>query len=246
MMICGGAPLSPDTAQFFAAMDLPLLQGYGLTEAGPAVTGTTIEDRRSDSVGRALPGSELAIGAKQELLVKSPGVMLGYWNKPDATKGAIDEDGWLHTGDAAEISGDRVYIRGRIKDILVLSTGENVNPAPIETALLSDPLIDQVCVLGDGKPYCTAVLVVDPAKLRKWLGEFQLSTDADHWPKTRKAFVDRVDKLLVDIPPFARIRDVVVETEPWSLESGLITPTLKAKRPRIVERYSQALKDIYG
>lgn len=123
MLICGGAPLSADTSRFMAAMELPLLQGYGLTEAGPAVTGCKIEERRIDSVGSALLGCELKIGQHRELLVRSPGVMLGYWNNSAATREVLDEDGWLHTGDVAEIVDGRVYISGRLKDILVLSTG---------------------------------------------------------------------------------------------------------------------------
>ncbi|MCA0927929.1 AMP-dependent synthetase/ligase [Ruegeria profundi] len=245
MLICGGAHLSADTSRFFAAMEIPLLQGYGLTEAGPAVTGSTIEDRRCDSVGFTLPGSELRIGDRQELLVRSPSAMIGYWNNPDATNDAFDQDHWLRTGDAAEIIDERVYINGRIKDILVLSTGENVNPTPIETALAANPLVDQVCVLGDGKPWCSAVVVVNVPKFQAWCRGLDISL-ADPMPEqVRRKLVKFLAIGLEDIPPFARIRDIVIETEPWGLESGLITPTLKPKRPQILARYERAFTKLY-
>jgi long-chain acyl-CoA synthetase len=245
MMICGGAALSGETSRFMAAMGLPLLQGYGLTEAGPAVTGCKIKDRRSDSVGFALPGCELKIGEKRELLLRSPGVMLGYWNKPEATREVLDSDGWLHTGDVAEIVDGRVYIVGRIKDILVLSTGENVNPNPIETALLSDPLIEQACVLGDGRQWCSAVVVVNPPAFEQWKAKAGLSSADPEDPSARDALVKRLKGRMQHIPPFARVADLVIEETPWDLNSGLITPTLKAKRPRIAERYSEQLDKLY-
>lgn len=241
MLICGGAPLSAETSRFLAAMELPLLQGYGLTEAGPAVTGTTVETRDSDSVGYVLPGGELAIGDHSELLVRSPGLMLGYWNNPQATREVLDPDGWLHTGDVADIIDGRVFIRGRIKDILVLSTGENVNPGPIETAILADPLIEQACVLGDSRPWCAAVVVVDAPAYTRWLRRISARGDM----AARHALTRRLLARLSGFPPYARIRDVVVETTPWDLESGLITPTLKAKRPRISERYATDLAALY-
>ncbi|MCA0869979.1 long-chain fatty acid--CoA ligase [Seohaeicola saemankumensis] len=245
MMVCGGAPLSADTSRFMAAMEMPLLQGYGLTEAGPAVTGSTIDERRSDSVGFALPGSELAIGDRQELFVRSPGVMMGYWGKPAATREVLDDEGWLRTGDAAEVIEGRVYIRGRIKDILVLSTGENVNPTPIETALLADPLIDQACVLGEGRPWCSAVVVVNRKAFQHWSAEVGMADGNPNSGDLRQALVNRLEPRMDGIPPYARIRNFVVETSPWTLESGLITPTLKAKRPRIADRYGSALDALY-
>ncbi len=245
MLVCGGAPLSADTSRFFAAMEIPLLQGYGLTEAGPAVTGSTIDDRRCDSVGFTLPGSELKIGDRQELLIHSPSAMIGYWNNPDATNDAFDQDHWLRTGDAAEIIDERVYIRGRIKDILVLSTGENVNPTPIEAALAADPLIEQVCVLGDSKPWCSAVVVVNAPKFQAWCEKTDVSLANPMSEEVRRNLVEYLTNRLEDTPPFARIRDIVIETEPWGLENGLITPTLKPKRARVLARYEKALSDLY-
>lgn len=246
MAISGGAALSSATQKFMAAMDVPLIEGYGLTEAGPAVTGSTLADRRSGFVGRALPGARVQIGHKNELLVKSPGVMLGYWNNSIATQKAIDSEGWLHTGDVAAIIDERVQIQGRLKDILVLSTGENVNPVPIETALLSDPLIEQACVLGDNKPWCAAVVVVTTSQFWDWADQALPGGVRDaHDARLRQALTNRLAKRMEGIPNFAHIRDVIIETVPWTLDSGLITPTLKAKRPKIAELYRSALDDLY-
>ncbi|GGE61926.1 AMP-dependent synthetase/ligase [Actibacterium pelagium] len=245
MVISGGAPLSAQTFRFMAAMEVPLIEGYGLTEAGPAATGSTFEDRRLESVGKALPGAEVRTGPKQELLIRSPGLMMGYWGNPSASAKAIDEDGWLHTGDAAEIENGWVRIKGRIKDILVLSTGENVNPMPIESAIQSDPLIQQACVLGDGKPWCSAVVVIDTERFEKW-AENQIPGVKDfNDAHLRKSLRNRLLEKMDNIPPFARINAVHVEVEPWTLESGLLTPTLKAKRPKVAQRFRNELNALY-
>ncbi len=245
MMICGGAPLSADTSRFMAAMELPLLQGYGLTEAGPAATGSKIEERRTKSVGFALPGCELKIGERGELLLRSPGVMMGYWNNAAATADVLDKDGWLHTGDVAEIIDGRVYIKGRLKDILVLSTGENVNPNPIEASILADGIIDQACVLGDEKPWCCAVVVVNQQTFAAWATKNGLNAADPKDKKLCEALKNHLVARMNDIPPFARIGGVVIEQKPWELDSGLITPTLKAKRPRVAERYAQEIEQLY-
>ena len=245
MVLSGGAPLSEATYRFMIAMEVPLIEGYGLTEAGPAVTGSSLDDRRPGFVGRALPDAETKIGPRQELLVRSPGVMMGYWHNPKATEDTVDDDGWLHTGDTAEIIDDRVRICGRIKDILVLSTGENVNPAPIETAILADPLIEQACVLGDGKPWCAAVVVVNCDQFHDWSEQvFSGSADVND-PLLRAALTERLQSQMDNVPPFARVRSLYIEKEPWSLSSGLITPTLKAKRPKIAVRYADEVNRLY-
>jgi len=241
----GGAPLAQETARFMAAMETPLIEGYGLTEAGPAVTGARLEDRRFKSAGFPLPGAEVRISPTGELEVRSPGVMMGYWGRPEATARAKDEDGWLKTGDVAEIIDGRVYIRGRIKDLIVLSTGENVNPVPIEAAVLEDALIEQVCVIGDGRPRCAAVVVVHPDGFRGWMREHGLKASTPDSANCRRFLNARLVRRMDAIPPFARTCGVVVETEPWRPESGLVTPTLKTKRSRIEDRYSEQLSEIY-
>ncbi|WP_449284307.1 hypothetical protein [Lutimaribacter marinistellae] len=179
-------------------------------------------------------------------MVRPPGVMMGYWRNPDASEETVDKEGWLHTGDVAYIVEGRVNILGRLKDLLVFSTGENVNPAPIETAVLTDPLIDQACILGDSKPWCSAVVVVDADRFHNWAKrvcpEAQSVNDRGLSAALTKRLSDRMER----VPPFARIRAVYIETHPWSLESGLITPTLKAKHSRIAVHYAQKLEYLYS
>ncbi|KPK53493.1 MAG: AMP-dependent synthetase, partial [Thiotrichales bacterium SG8_50] len=139
--VTGAAPLSEKVARFFIGLGFPLVEGYGLTEAGPVVSGNSLEINTPGSVGRPLPGIEVATTEEGELLVRSAGVMLGYWQREDATHEVIDAEGWLHTGDLAEIEDDTIFIRGRIKDILVTSTGEKVAPAHMEMTITLDPLV---------------------------------------------------------------------------------------------------------
>jgi long-chain acyl-CoA synthetase len=138
-------------------------QGYGMTEASPVISTNNQYDNEPASVGRPLPGVEVRIGGDDELLVRSPGVMMGYWNDPQATREAVDAEGWLHTGDKARIEDGLVYITGRIKDILVLSNGEKVPPGDVEAAITVDPLFEQALVLGEGRSHLAALVVLNPA-----------------------------------------------------------------------------------
>lgn len=159
--ISGGAPLPADTGRFLLSLGIRVLQGYGLTETSPVIAVNRIEDNEPVSVGPALPGVEVRTGLHEELRTRSPAVMLGYWNNDAATRAVVDEDGWLHTGDQAQV-GPRghITITGRLKDILVLSNGEKVAPADVEQALAGCPIVEQVLVLGDGRPYLAAFVVL--------------------------------------------------------------------------------------
>ncbi|HEY0822214.1 MAG TPA: long-chain fatty acid--CoA ligase, partial [Ramlibacter sp.] len=152
--VSGGAPASKTLMHCFIGLGLPILQGYGLTEASPVVAANRLDDNVPESVGLPLPGVEVKLGAADELLVRGPIVMQGYWEDPEKTAATVDADGWLHTGDIGRIDDTgHVYIVGRIKDILVTSTGEKVPPADVELALGEDPLFEQVMVIGEGRPF---------------------------------------------------------------------------------------------
>ena len=166
MAVSGGAPLSLPVAKTFIGLGVPILQGYGLTETSPVLSVNVPEDNEPGSVGVPLNGVELRIGEQDELLAKTPGMMLGYWNNHVATAEVIDKDGWLHTGDQARIENGHVYITGRIKDILVLSNGEKIPPADMELAICLAPEIDQALIIGEGKPYLSAILVLTPEEWR--------------------------------------------------------------------------------
>jgi len=155
LTVVGGAALDPDIARTFIGLGLPMLQGYGMTEASPVISVNRDDDNDPNSVGPPLPGVEVTLGAGGELLARGGNVMQGYWRNDQATRAAIDADGWLHTGDIAEIRDKRVYIRGRLKDIVVMSNGEKLPPQDVEFALLRDPVFEQVMVVGEGRPFLT-------------------------------------------------------------------------------------------
>ncbi len=159
--VSGGAPIAQPVIRLFLALGLDVLQGYGMTETSPVVSVNTIDDNDPHSVGHVLDGVEARLGENDELLVRGPSVMLGYWHKPDETRRVKDADGWLHTGDQARIENGRITITGRIKDILVTSTGEKIAPVDLETAILADPLFEQALVVGEQRPFLTALVVLN-------------------------------------------------------------------------------------
>ena len=246
--VSGGAPLAPSLARVFIGLGLPLLQGYGLTEAAPVVTGNRLDDNLPDSVGLPLPGVELRLGAGDELLVRGPNVMLGYWQRPDATRAAIDAEGWLHTGDTARIEGGRVYIVGRLKEILVLSTAEKVAPADLELAITEDPHFDQAMVVGEGKPYLAALVVLNGESwpgLARAAGVDPRDPGALAAPAVLSAALARIERQLARFPSYARVRRVWLTLEPWTIENGLITPTLKLKRTELAQRFAAEIARLH-
>jgi long-chain acyl-CoA synthetase len=247
--VSGGAPLPRDVAHLFIGLGVPLLQGYGLTETSPVVTVNTLEQNDPDSVGIALRGLELRIGADDELLVRGPSVMLGYWNNHAATAKMIDSDGWLHTGDQARISNGHVYITGRIKDILVLSNGEKVPPADMEMAISLDPLFEQILVVGEGRSFLSALVVLSADLWPGLAQEFGLNPELRESlddPRLQKDMLRRIREALRDFPGYAKIRRVSLSLEPWSVENGLMTPTLKVKRGEVLRRYADDVERMYA
>ncbi len=244
--ICGGAPLSPEIARTFVALGVPVLQGYGLTEASPVISVNTLEDNIPESVGLPLPGVELRIGPQDELLVRSPGVMSGYWNLPQASAAAVDQDGWLHTGDQARLERGHLFITGRIKDILVLATGEKVPAADLEMAILGDSLFSQVLVIGEGRPYLSALVVLDPDRCRDLALAPGPALEADgDGSELERVLLERIDRRLSTFPAYARIQRVAALPEPWSIEDGLMTPTMKLKRARILDQHRDQVTSLY-
>ncbi len=228
--ISGGAPLPPAVGELFIAMGIPILQGYGLTETSPMVTGNTLEHNQPLSVGIPFEGIELAIDEENsELLVRGPNVMLGYLKNDKATSAAIDEDGWFHTGDQAKIEDGYVYITGRIKEIIVMSNGEKVPPVDIENSILRDPMIKQVVVIGEQKPWLSALVV--------------LSDGIDF---NEKQVIERINRQMREFPGYALIRTIQICDEEWSVENGLLTPTLKIKRNNLLDQYKYDIKKLYG
>ncbi len=226
LIIVGGAAFAPHLARVFIGLGLPIIQGYGLTETSPVLAANRQGDNDPSSVGRALEGIELRCDANGELLARGPGVMVGYWNKPEATAAMIDRDGWLHSGDLAAIRGGCVYITGRVKDILVLSNGEKIPPADAEQAILRDAVFEQVMLVGEGRPklgLLTVSRLDDAAQL-----------------------CARANAQLHDFPGYARICHITRLAEPWTVENGLLTPTLKLKRGEIEKRFAREIEAMYA
>ena len=248
LAICGGAPLSADVAKIFIGLGLNLIQGYGLTETSPIISGNPVDNNVPSSVGIPLPGIEISIGDDDELLVRSPSNMLGYWNNTEATDAMIDKGGWLHTGDKALLRGEHIEITGRLKDILVLSNGEKVPPADIEQAISIDPLFEQVLIIGEGKPFLSAIIVLEHDA---WIKEaeiqkFDLDDGGIFKSKPVQKFVlDRIAILLKRFPGYATIRAVTLLATPWSIEDGSMTPTMKLRRPDIIEKNREYIDEMY-
>jgi long-chain acyl-CoA synthetase len=246
MTISGGGRLDEQIAKCFLGFGLTLLQGYGLTESSPCVSSNVEQDNLPDSVGRSLPGVKVKLGENNELLVGGPGVMLGYWQRPDATAKTFDAEGWLRTGDIAEFVDGRIFIRGRIKDILVTSTGEKVPRADLESAITRDPLFEQVVVVGEAKPYLTALIVVQREAWAQLAARSGLDPDALSSNEAKKAALKRIATQLQEFPSYARIRDVYLTLDPWTVENGLMTATQKLRHAKILERYQDVIGALYA
>jgi long-chain acyl-CoA synthetase len=247
-IVTGGAPLSIDVAKVFLAAGVPLLQGYGMTESGPVISVNMINDNIPSSVGTPYEDAEVRIGRDDELLVRSPGVMLGYLNNPEATSEVIDSEGWLHTGDKVRIENGHIFITGRIKEIIVMANGEKVSPHDIEMVIDMDPFIEQVMIVGEGKPYLSALVVLNRDKEDDIASKFGLKPDDPGFLKNKRIeqlIIDRIASRLHSFPGYAKVRRAALIGEPWTVDNELITPTLKLRRKRIIELYSTEIHELY-
>jgi long-chain acyl-CoA synthetase len=248
--VSGGAALAPDIAKLFVGLGLPILQGYGLTETSPVVSTNRLDDNIPASIGKPIPGVQVKLGDKDALLVKGPNVMLGYWNLPDATKAMFTADGWLNTGDTARFGeAGHLYITGRLKEIIVMSNGEKIPPIDMEAAILADNLFEQVMVMGEGRPYLTAFVVINRDQWEKVAQQNGLSagiSDIMHDEAAQKLVLGRVQRQIKSFPGYAQIHRVAIMTEPWSIENGLLTPTMKLKRQKVADAFKKEYDALYA
>jgi long-chain acyl-CoA synthetase len=225
----GAAPLGKELARFFAAIGMPLIEGYGLTEGG-VVCLNPLDRPKSGSIGVKLPGVELRLAEDGELLIKSPSLFSGYFRDPVATE-AVLRDGWLYTGDIAEIDPEGyVYITGRKKELIVSSNGKKIYPARIEQLFKTEPVINQVVLIGDRLPYVTALVTVNSSEVAQ-------STEVE----VKKA-VARVNRRLA---PFEQIRKFRIIEREFSIERGELTPTMKVRRNRVLENHRELVSELY-
>ncbi len=237
--ISGGAPLSENIARMFIGLGVPIVQGYGLTETSPIISANPLTDNIPASVGVPLPGVEVKVGEKDELLTRSPSVMLGYWNNQEATNGTIDSDGWLHTGDKAKIENNHIFITGRIKEIIVLSNGEKISPSDMELHIALDPLFEQAMVIGEGKPFLSALVVLDHKSCERY------GIKPNNSEETQQIVLRQITKRIDGFPGYAKIQKAVVIQEPWTVENGMITPTMKMRRRLISEKHESKIAALY-
>ncbi|WP_342372379.1 long-chain fatty acid--CoA ligase [Propioniciclava soli] len=251
VMACGGAPLRPEIEEFFGAAGMLLCQGYGLTEASPLISFNAPAAFKFGTVGRIIDGGEVRIGEESEVLYRGPNVMRGYWNNPDASAAAVDDEGWLHTGDVGYVDTDGyLVITDRLKDIIVTSGGKNIAPAPIEGLILADPLFEHAVVLGNNRPYVTLLVRPSPPALEELASQLQIAAadaaELVHAPEIVAEIKRRVAVLTERLPSQEQIKDLRVAWDEFTMDNGLLTPTLKVKRRQVEERFAALIEDMYA
>lgn len=247
--ISGGAALHPDIARFLLAAGIKVLPGYGLTETSPVLSVNRFGAIKPDTVGPALPGVEIRVAEDGELLVKGPMVMQGYWQREEESAAMFDDDGWLFTGDIVEVDKDG-YIRivDRKKEIMVLSNGENVAPAVIEQHLTQSPAILQAMVIADNRPDVVALIVPDVDGLRRLWQQTMNEELPDHWRENDRVYNWMLVQMRSeehDLSSFMQVRRFAFIEQEWTQDAGLLTPTLKLKRRKIAELYSDLIRNLY-
>ncbi|NIN71211.1 MAG: AMP-binding protein [Gemmatimonadetes bacterium] len=249
--VSGGAPLSPTLARFFLSADLPIVEGYGLTETAPVISLNRLEAIRPGTVGEPIPGVEAAVAEDGEVLTRGPHVMKGYYKMPEATAAAIDPDGWFHTGDIGELSDDGyLKITDRKKDLIVTAGGKNIAPQPIEGRAKTNPYVSQVVMLGDRRRFPILVVVPDFGALESWAGSQGFQFDSREALVGDRRVIDFMESELLgslaDLARFERPKKIVLLPRELSIDAGEITPTLKVRRRIIEEKYWELIEPLYA
>ena len=245
--VSGGAPLSRPIAHSFLGLGLPILQGYGMTETSPVVAANAPDDNDPATVGRPLIGVDVRIGDNLELLVRGPNVMRGYWKRDDDTRSAFI-DGWLRTGDQAAIEAGRIRILGRLKEIIVTSTGEKIAPADLELAITADPLFEMAYVFGDNRPFIGCIVVLNPALWMELAASLQLDPSVPaslQNSMARSAAMERIRSATRGFPQYAQPRAAELTLMAWTTENTLMTPTLKIKRNNLAAHFAAQIEALY-
>ncbi|MCH7751875.1 MAG: long-chain fatty acid--CoA ligase, partial [Planctomycetes bacterium] len=246
---CGGAAVAPEVESLFAEQGLPLLSGYGLTEASPVVSAASLENYCPGTVGRPLENLEVKLAGDGEVLVRGPSVMLGYWQDEAATAATI-VDGWLHTGDQGEIdAAGNLRIVGRKKEIIVLSTGKNVAPVSVEQLLTGSPLVEYACVVGDGQKCLAALIVPNPDALRAEIRRRRLwvwsKRRAVTHPTVRALYRAEIDRLLRAVSDHEQVGPFTILPRAFSIERGELTPKLSLCRRQIAANFAGQIDRMY-
>ena len=248
--ISGGAALSREIAEFFHALDILILEGYGLTECTTACAVNLPERFRFGTVGRAMPGCDVRRAADGEILIRGETVFAGYLKDEEATRAAVTEDGWLMTGDVGEIDRDGfITITDRKKDLLVTAGGKNVSPQNIENALKRSRHVSQALAVGDRRPYVAALITLDEDEARGWAKARGLDADVSKLaanPELRRVIQDVVDDVNARLSPFERVKRFAILPRDFSQEEGEVTPTLKLKRRVCEQHFAAEIEELYS
>ncbi len=248
--VSGGAPLSREIGEFFGSADLLILEGYGLTETSPVISVNRLEKFKFGSVGLPLDNVEVKIAEDGEILTRGPHVMKGYYKNEAATKEAIDEEGWFHTGDIGIIDEDGfLVITDRKKNLIVTAGGKNVAPQPIENLLITSQYIEQAVVIGDKRKFISALIVPNLEALKAFAQErgitYQSTRELLDHPEVNKLIRQEIDNVSGDLARYETIKKFALIEEPFTIESGELTPTLKVKRRVVEERYKDIIDKMY-
>jgi long-chain acyl-CoA synthetase len=247
--ISGGAPLAREIAEFFGAAGMLVCEGYGLTETSPVITCNRPDRLRPGSVGLPLPGVELRIAPDGEILTRGPHVMKGYYGKPEATREAIDAEGFFHTGDLGHLDADGfLVITDRKKDLIVTSGGKNIAPQPIENKLKTNPLFAEVVMVGNNRKFPAALVVPNYELLAAWARARGISGTREELVRrgdVQDHYMELVNAMTGELAQFERIKKLALLPKELSQETGELTPTLKVKRRVVEERYKPLIDDMY-
>ena len=248
--VSGGAPLAPEIAKFFYAAGLVILEGYGLTETSPVICVNTPEAFRLGTVGRPVDGVEVTIASDGEIMTRGPHVMRGYYDDPEATREAIDDDGWFRSGDVGVLEDGFLRITDRKKDIIVTAGGKNVAPQPIENRVRTNKYVSQAVMIGDKRKFPVMLIVPNFAQLEQWAGYKNIiwteRPQLLEMPLVRAKMEKEVRNELAGLASFETPKKIALLTEDFSIERGELTPTLKVKR-RVIDRdYTKVIDALYA
>ncbi len=239
--VAGGAAFAKDLNAFFLGMGVNVVQGYGMTESSPVISTNRVYRNIVGSVGEALDNVAVKLSESNELMARGDSIMQGYWRNQQATDEVLSQDGWLHTGDIARIENGVIYITGRVKDIIVLSNGEKIPPADVEHAVCADPLFDQAIVIGERKPFLSAIVVLNQQQC-----ELQaIDPDNINSDDVKADLLQRIAKYMSEFPGYAQVYKITATFDEWTVENGLLTPTLKVKREKVKQLFAQEIEQMY-
>ncbi len=249
--ISGGAPLSQEIAEFFAAAGIQIMEGYGLTETSPVLTSNTPDNVKFGTVGKSLDNVEIKIAEDGEIMAKGPNIMRGYYNDPESTSKVLSEDGWFSTGDIGEIDFEGfLKITDRKKNILITSQGKNVAPAPMENALATSAYVDQVVIIGDKRKFISAIIVPNYDNVTKYLNSIDKSVSGNQamieHPEVNKLIEKEIENAMEDFSKYEKVKKFSLLAEPFTIDKGELTPKLSIVRKVVCKNYIDIIDEIYN